>query len=69
MIIKIIFINRFIFENPAASKEVVDAGVFRMVYENKVRSIRPKSVRRIRCKIIRLTHDLGRRNKKLKVYT
>jgi hypothetical protein len=36
--------KKFTFENPAATKERVDAGVFRMVYEHQVKSLKPQSV-------------------------
>jgi len=35
--------RKFIFENPAASQEKVDAGVFRLVHEHKIRIMKPKS--------------------------
>jgi len=36
--------KKFTFENPAATKERVNAGVFRMVYEHQVKSLKPQSV-------------------------
>jgi len=35
--------KKYIFENPAATKERVNAGVFRMVYEHQVKSAKPQS--------------------------
>ncbi len=36
--------EQFIFENPSAAKERIDAGVFRMVYEHHVKEAKPQSV-------------------------
>jgi hypothetical protein len=35
--------EQFVFENPSAAKERVDAGVFRMVYEHHVKEAKPQS--------------------------
>jgi len=35
--------KKYIFENPAATKEKINAGVFRMVYEHQVKSAKPQS--------------------------
>jgi len=35
--------KKYIFENPAATKEKVNAGVFRMVHEHQVKSAKPQS--------------------------
>jgi hypothetical protein len=57
--------KKYVFENPAACKEKVDAGVFRMVYEHKVRNMRPKSEEE--AKNLTFKPDLGVTTKQRKI--